>query len=182
MRILTYKRTHTGDPDAHGRFGVHDCMGTVRSLPFDAVIGIGGIGPEPRLYGIDGKLTWLGVGPRRSLLPGLRAEIIEFEHFLLFEENGPQLSSVAPRLAERMYRGRVRYLTRGYSEAELQEAEALVEWCRREATPGAPSESTIGRSQRCKPVNVCSPRRQRPNHSVKGTSCGKPQAAPYLER
>jgi hypothetical protein len=26
MRILTYKRTHTGDPDAQGRFGFHDCM------------------------------------------------------------------------------------------------------------------------------------------------------------
>ena len=35
MRILTYKRTHTGDPDHLGRFGVNDCMGGVRNLRFD---------------------------------------------------------------------------------------------------------------------------------------------------
>jgi hypothetical protein len=39
MRILTYKRTHVGDPDQDGRFGIYDCMGRVRNYPFDAVIG-----------------------------------------------------------------------------------------------------------------------------------------------
>ncbi len=43
MRILTYKRTHTGDPEANGVIGINDCMGRVRSLAYDAVIGIGGI-------------------------------------------------------------------------------------------------------------------------------------------
>src|SRR5437867_10741882 len=43
LQILTYKRTHNGDPDVYGCFGIHDCMGSVRDLPFDAVIGVGGI-------------------------------------------------------------------------------------------------------------------------------------------
>ncbi len=69
MRILTYKRTHTGDPNASGLFGVSDCMGRVRDLNYDAVIGIGGIGAEPRSYRIDGKITWVGVSPNKSFGP-----------------------------------------------------------------------------------------------------------------
>jgi len=67
MRILTYKRTHTGVPDFHGRFGNHGCMGRVRDFCFDAVIGVGGIGAEARSWDIAGKLTWIGVGPQRGL-------------------------------------------------------------------------------------------------------------------
>jgi hypothetical protein len=44
MRTLVYKRTHNGDPDAEGRFGIHDCMGQVRSYGYEAVIGVGGVG------------------------------------------------------------------------------------------------------------------------------------------
>ena len=59
MRILIYKRTHTGDPDPErGIFGegpdddeVTDCMGKVRGYGFDAVIGVGGFGPEPQSQG-----------------------------------------------------------------------------------------------------------------------------------
>jgi hypothetical protein len=29
VRVLVYKRTHNGDPDQFGCFGVHDCMGEV---------------------------------------------------------------------------------------------------------------------------------------------------------
>jgi len=46
---------------------------------------------------------------------------------------------------------------------------SFVRWSQR---PGA----TAPRSP--KPA----PQRPMPNHSVKGTSCGKPQAAPYVER
>ena len=57
MRILIYKRTHTGDPDPeHGIFGeaadeATDCMGKVRGYGFDAVIGVGGTGLEPQSQG-----------------------------------------------------------------------------------------------------------------------------------
>ncbi|MGS0974834.1 hypothetical protein [Burkholderia glumae] len=47
MRILIYKRTHTGAPDCFGRFGINDYMGSARNLRFDAVIGVGGVGAEP---------------------------------------------------------------------------------------------------------------------------------------
>lgn len=40
MKILTYKRTHTGDPDNSGHFGISDCMGVVRSYEYDAVLGL----------------------------------------------------------------------------------------------------------------------------------------------
>ena len=57
MRTLIYKRTHIGDPDATGCFGIRDCMGSVRSHDFNAVIGVGGIGREPESYGIAGKVN-----------------------------------------------------------------------------------------------------------------------------
>jgi hypothetical protein len=66
MRTLIYKRTHNGDPDPEtGTFGNADCMGRVRGWNFDAVIGVGGIGREPELEGIAGKVTWVGIGPHK---------------------------------------------------------------------------------------------------------------------
>src|SRR6266487_386945 len=65
MRILVYKRTHNGDPDSNGCFGIDDCMGMVRYRPFDAVIGIGGIGSDAQANGIAGKVNWIGIGPRK---------------------------------------------------------------------------------------------------------------------
>jgi hypothetical protein len=114
MRTLIYKRTHIGDPDPKtGVFGNHDCMGHVRGYPFDAVIGIGGISKEPRLHGIAGRLTWIGIGaiqlsdnPDRSKA---RAPQVRFRHFVYLED-GPLLEQDYPALASRMYAGKVRYL------------------------------------------------------------------------
>jgi len=64
MRTLIYKRTHHGDPDEAGQFGIFDCMDRVRSWNFDAAIGIGGQGAEPRRHELDGKVNWIGIGPR----------------------------------------------------------------------------------------------------------------------
>jgi len=61
MRILVYKRTHTGDPDLNGCFGVYDCMGSVMNLQYDAVIGVGDIGFEAQAIGISGKISWIGI-------------------------------------------------------------------------------------------------------------------------
>jgi hypothetical protein len=52
-----YKRTHPGDPGPEGVFGIQDCMGAIRARDFDAVIGDGDTGDEPRFYGIDGRAT-----------------------------------------------------------------------------------------------------------------------------
>ena len=130
MRILTYKRTHIGDPDKSGRFGINDCMGKVRDFRYDAVIGVGGTGYEPRSYGIDRKINWVGICPkRRSCVQGYRAGVIEFEHFVLLDSDGPLLQSLAPNLAGKIYCGR-RYILDSYSEVERAEAIAIIEWAR----------------------------------------------------
>jgi hypothetical protein len=105
MRVMIYKRTHTGDPTPEGVFGLSDCMGAVRARQFDAVIGIGGLSSEPRLHGIDGRLTWVGVGVRRggSIPVGHRGPIVAFDRFRLFEQFGPKLSVIAPALAHHMF-------------------------------------------------------------------------------
>ena len=51
MRILTYKRTHKGDPDNRGVFGINDCMGAIRNRKFDAVVGIGSKAPWDHIGG-----------------------------------------------------------------------------------------------------------------------------------
>lgn len=134
MRILTYKRTHVGDPDNFGRFGINDCMGRVRNFRYDAVIGVGGTGYEPRSHRIDRKINWVGINPKRiSHIPGYRGGIIEFEQFILLENNGPLLEILAPNLARKIYRGG-RYILDAYSETEKAEAVAVIEWARHIAT------------------------------------------------
>jgi hypothetical protein len=125
-----YKRTHVGDPDEQGRFGINDCMGKVRAFRYDAVIGVGGIGYEPRRHGIDRKITWVGIGPRWNYrISGYRAVIVKFEHFILLDRDGPLLHSMAPNLACRLYSGG-RYLLDAYSETEKIEAHAIIEWAK----------------------------------------------------
>lgn len=131
MRILTYKRTHVGDPDVFGRFGINDCMGRVRGYRYDAVIGVGGAGWEARRHGIDRKITWVGIGPKRKYGgSNRRAAIIEFEHFVLFDRVGPPIGIFAPNLSNKIYDGR-RYILDSYSDAELSEAIDIVDWARR---------------------------------------------------
>jgi hypothetical protein len=105
MRVLIYKRTHTGDPTPEGIFGLSDCMGRVRARDYDAVIGVGGLSAEPQAYGIAGRITWVGVGARRSADKpvGHRGPIVEFDRFVLFDEAGPMLDSVAPALAQHLF-------------------------------------------------------------------------------
>jgi hypothetical protein len=67
MRGLIYKRTHDDDPE-DGVFGVYDCMTSVRSWNFDAVIGVGGIGKQPTGLGIAGRAWSLVVVALGGLL------------------------------------------------------------------------------------------------------------------
>jgi hypothetical protein len=105
MRVLIYKRTHPGDPNLDGVFGCEDCMGVVRGRRFDAVIGVGGIGPEAQGWGIDRRLNWVGVGPHpsESIPIGFRGRLVTFDRFILLEEQGPKLQRIAPALARYMY-------------------------------------------------------------------------------
>jgi len=110
MRTLIYTRTHEGDPHPKtGVFGYHDCMGTVRGWPFNAVIGVGGVGREPKCNGIARKLTWVGIGPHKTGEPS-RPRVM-FDHFRYYGKGGPFLKEKAPALARHMHDKNVREIT-----------------------------------------------------------------------
>jgi hypothetical protein len=144
MRTLVYKRTHPGDPDVGGRFGNEDCMGQVRSWQFDAVIGVGGIGSEPRRHGIAGKVNWISIGPRRVLPPpNWRGPLVTFKHFLLEEEeDGPDFDLVAPTLAKGIYSNNVRVVMRALDTTEQAEIDKVLT----RAWSAPPSPAAAGRA------------------------------------
>jgi hypothetical protein len=107
MRVLVYKRTHEGDPDLQGRFGVYDCMGSMRDWEYDAVIGVGGSGKEAQDWDIDGKLNWIGIEPHKTTRAGLRGPLVIFEHFRYFGAKGTDFAKLAPSLAKRMKHARL---------------------------------------------------------------------------
>ncbi|MFO0826165.1 MAG: hypothetical protein U0792_24120 [Gemmataceae bacterium] len=127
MRVLVYKRTHNGDPDAAGCFGAYDCMGTIRDREFDAVVGVGGIGPEAVSNGIGGQVNWVGIGPHKRRVRGKRGSEVMFDHFIYFGIDGPDFRALAPQLASRMYGDNVRSILDGMSNAEQEEAERIVQ-------------------------------------------------------
>lgn len=146
MRTLIYKRTHNGDPDATGRFGVYDCMGRVRAWNFEAVIGVGGTGAEPRSHGLDGKVNWIGIGPRKHSVAGQRGPIVTFDHFVLYGSSGLDFERLAPLLAERIYSRNVRVLMRGLSAAEEAEVRRIL--TRAQSAPPSPARAEAAPSQR----------------------------------
>jgi hypothetical protein len=102
--VLIYKRTHTGDPNADGVFGVHDCMGSVRNRKYDAVIGIGGKQPWRGDKDIACKINWIGIFPARHNRKGkYRGLLVTFAKFCLYNENGPLVQEIAPKLYKYMY-------------------------------------------------------------------------------
>lgn len=125
LRILVYKRTHNGDPDAGGCFGIHDCMGAVRHRDFDAVIGVGGIGDEAHTAGIAGKVNWIGRGPRKTAT-SKRGPNVRFDHFRGFGTEGPDFAEKAPKLAKRMYDRNVRHIIDDFTADEYAEARAIL--------------------------------------------------------
>jgi hypothetical protein len=124
MRILVYKRTHPGDPDRFGRFGIEDCMGRVRQREFDAVIGVGGIGAESSSHQLDGKVNWVGLGPRK-FERGLRGPVVTFDQFVLFEADGPSFVQLAPALSWRMYSRNARVVM-AFNDVELKEVRRIL--------------------------------------------------------
>lgn len=112
----------------YGIFGVGDCIGHIRDLSYDVVIGVGGQGKEPRSYNIDGKITWIGIHPNKIRGEESRGPLVTFQRFVLFDTGGPTLSSLAPALSKRMCQGKVRYLLEGYSKSEQAEAEQIIVW------------------------------------------------------
>lgn len=125
MKTLVYKRTHTGDPSEEGEFGCNGCMGHIRSWPFDAVIGIGGVGAEPEKNDIAYKLTWIGIGPHKRFVDWMPDPILAFDHFRLFDQNGMDFRDEAPILAHRIYTKHIR-ATMTFTVHEAREVKKLL--------------------------------------------------------
>ena len=170
IRTLVYKRTHTGDPDSSGRFGIHGCMGRVRAWSFDAVIGVGGIGAEPTSYGIARRVTWIGIGTHRSPAKDKRGPLVTFDHFRLFDEAGPALCELAPHLARRMYEHGVRTLLNP-SPIEAREISHLL----RLAANAPPSSAQGNVDSRATSPCACGKRHSRvcPNHPSRRGCCSR---------
>lgn len=171
VRTLVYKRTHNGDPDAEGRFGIHDCMGQVRGYGYEAVIGVGGIGEEPEGWGIAGKVNWIGIGPHKAEV-GKRGPLVTFDHFLQFGVDAPGFLDLAPKLADRMYANNVRLVMNDVSREEQKEIDAMLALAKDAppsrgnqgegvAAPGAPQAGTRGPAIRkggsCRPSPAAKP-------------------------
>ena len=148
-RTLIYKRTHCGDPDpTTGVFGCNNCMKNgVRGWEFDSVIGIGGIGSEAELNGIAGKLTWIGIGkhlikddPDRAFVTADNP-LVTFDHFKYFAEEARLLETIAPHLAEHMYKRGARHLI-NLSSDEQKEVEDILRLAENEP----PSSQRAGRA------------------------------------
>lgn len=152
MRILIYKRTHIGDPDNSGRFGVNDCMGRVRNFCYDAVIGVGGVGYEAQKYGISRKINWVGINPKRVYCShGYRGNIIEFKYFILLENKGPLLQTLAPTLATKIYgTNGGRFILDSYSKIEKVEAIKVIIWALYVAKNLRYRQPAISKQRRCK--------------------------------
>lgn len=163
MRTLIYKMTHSGDPDPEtGEWGCNNCMGPVRAWGFDAVIGIGGTGPGPVREGISHKLTWIGMGKHETIIDPSRprCQLVTFDHFVPYEEQGPLLRNIAPRLASRMYKKNApRHIMDSLSFEEQREIEQILDLAR----DAPPSFQLNGRDSRhtrrkCRPLSrdLCS--------------------------
>jgi hypothetical protein len=153
-RILIYKRTHNGDPDANGCFGVYDCMGSVRGRDFDAVIGIGGLGAEAQANDIAAKINWIGVKPHKTSKRGKRSSewrgpLVTFDHFRDFGTEGRELRDGA--LAKRMYLRKARLLMVEMGDREWSEAMEILELAKdAPPSPGRDAILAVSRqSSRC---------------------------------
>lgn len=161
MRTLIYKRTHSGDPDREtGIFGNHKCMGRVRGWPFNAVIGVGGIGREPEREGIARKLTWVGIGPQKVGIGEDGHPLLKFDHFLYNGEMGQLLKDVAPALVERIYNGGVRLIwDTSLSEEERKEVNNILDLAKNAPSSGrlegTPQQSVQKTSGECRSTSSC---------------------------
>jgi len=138
-------------------------MGRVREWSFDAVIGVGGIGVKPESQGLARKVNWVGIGPHKRAVAGKPGLIVTFDHFLLFESDGPSFPELAPNLANRMYSQNVRLLIDDLDPVERAEVGNILALAK--DTPPSPA----GHSGRVIP-SKCVPRNPSVIKSVKGCS------------
>jgi hypothetical protein len=146
LNTLVYKRTHTGDPDESGIFGIHDCMGRVRQWPFDAVIGVGGKSPWSGDEGLARKINWIGIKPSKSDASSAvwsgakrpdwsktyRGPLVTFDCFVFLGEKGPALKTFAPNLFRYMFEDQhVRLVMSRSLPREMQdEVQDILSWAK----------------------------------------------------
>lgn len=147
MRVLIYKRTHSGDPDpVTGVFGNNHCMGRVRGWVFDAVIGVGGIGTYAQAENIAGLLTWIGIGAHKT--GNLRTPQVTFDHFWYRGDRVPRLDQIAPILANHIYGRNVRVVTSSsLTAAETAEVEKILALARKAPPSGCTKNAQRGATQ-----------------------------------
>ena len=150
---LVYKRTHRGDPDERGIFGIHDCMGPVRRWEFDAVIGVGGRRPWAGHEGIALKINWVGVNPDKNKFPpAKRGPRVTFERFKLYNEKGPMLKELAPKLFKYMFEDQhVRVVMSRSLSTKIQEEIINILRLAKRFNPARPlsSEKIVSKTQCC---------------------------------
>lgn len=158
MRVLVYKRTHTGDPDEEtGTFGCNGCMKEVRGWNYDAVIGVGGIGPKAKKNGIAGKVTWIGIGPHKRIVPRKRGPEVQFDHFVLYDAKGEDFRELAKKLARRIYGKGIRTVVIDPTDADYAEVACILKLA--EKAPASPGLKA--KTRRTRAVSKCVPTRRR---------------------
>ena len=130
-------------------------MGRVRAREYEAVIGVGGTSSEPQACGIAGRVTWVGVGARRSVDKpvGHRGPIVEFDRFKLFDETGPMLDTRAPALSHHLFSVHRRVVMSDGLNATMQREIAKV--------LALVDRSTTTRGQSLTPKTRCPPKRKK---------------------
>jgi hypothetical protein len=120
-------------------------MGRVRDYDFDAVIGVGGIGPEAISNRIEPRVMWIGIGRHNNTRPlGYRGPQLGFDHFFMYGPNtGPELDVEAENLAKHLYKGGARFLL-NLTDVEHQEALKILA-C---ALKAPPSRGVVGHGTR----------------------------------
>jgi len=169
VRVFIYKRTHQGDPNTLGHFGIQDCMGGLRNCSFDAVIGVGGISKWAQSEGISLKVNWIGIGPKKIPQVGQRGPIVLFDHFMILEEKGKELSSLAPLLARRLlHRKAPRFIfSTQLSASEQSEVKRILN-AAKDAPSSSPVRNTVNRNER---PHDCPPSGCLPLRAIRNRVC-----------
>lgn len=150
--VLIYKRTHRGDPDSNGVFGIHDCMGSVRKREYDAVIGIGGKRPWRGDEEIALRINWVGVSPIKHEGSN-RGPHVTFSIFCLYDDKGPYIYEIAPKLYKHMYLDAHRrvVMSTSLSSNIYDEVKEIIKLAKKGSpSTGLPTKAKVAR--KCKKV------------------------------
>jgi hypothetical protein len=102
------------------------------------------LGGSRRTTGSGRKLTWVGIEPKKNYRPGSKLVEVTFKKFLLLDQDGPLLETLAASLARRMYGGGVRFLLDDYSDVEYREAKAILQWASKQKPRKVDAERPTG--------------------------------------